>query len=165
MLTVAVRQGSSIPNALDAVGEAMGGVCGDGLRRAAVSLRAGVGWHHAWLAARAEAEKAIAYTTIGDDSGGSLRASHASRANPANNAVYGRLFDVLEEALEPAWRRGVSPIARLDAAADQLDADERSRIEEAAGRLSVRLLLPTGLCFLPAFIIVGVVPAIASFLL
>nr|WP_081892317.1 type II secretion system F family protein [Bifidobacterium biavatii] len=161
MLTVAVKQGSSIPSALDAVGESMGGVCGGGLRRAAVSLRAGVGWHHAWLEARAETEKAAARTTTGNGSNG-IRASRAKRAN---DAAYGRLFDVLEESLEPAWRRGVSPIARLDAAIEQLDADERARIEEAAGRLSVRLLLPTGLCFLPAFIIVGVIPAIASFLL
>ncbi|MCH9276605.1 hypothetical protein JS533_010050, partial [Bifidobacterium amazonense] len=56
LLTVAVRQGSSIPGALDAVGEAMGGAAGNGLRRAAVSLRSGIGWHHAWLAARAVAE-------------------------------------------------------------------------------------------------------------
>ncbi|MCH9276763.1 hypothetical protein JS533_010845, partial [Bifidobacterium amazonense] len=83
----------------------------------------------------------------------------------ADHADVMRLFDVLEDALEPAWRRGASPVMRLEAAIDQLDSDERSRIEESAGRLSVRLLLPTGLCFLPSFIIVGVIPAIASFLL
>ena len=38
-------------------------------------------------------------------------------------------------------------------------------MERAAARLSVRLLMPTGLCFLPAFVIVGVLPAIASFLM
>ena len=29
-------------------------------------------------------------------------------------------------------------------------------------RLSVRLLLPVGLCFLPAFICIGIVPTVAS---
>ena len=63
-----------------------------------------------------------------------------------------------------SWSSGSSPLNRLDAAIEQLDWDERSQIERDAAKLSIRLLLPTGLCFLPAFIAVGVIPAIASFL-
>ena len=33
---------------------------------------------------------------------------------------------------------------------------------EAAGRLGVRLVLPLGLCHLPAFILIGVVPVLLS---
>jgi len=38
----------------------------------------------------------------------------------------------------------------------------RSAAREAAGRLGVRLVLPLGLCFLPAFILIGLVPVILS---
>ena len=41
---------------------------------------------------------------------------------------------------------------------------ERSRIEQSAAKLSIRLLLPTGLCMLPAFVAIGVIPAVMSFL-
>ena len=34
--------------------------------------------------------------------------------------------------------------------------------EEAAERLAVRLVLPLGLCHLPAFIVLGIVPVVAS---
>jgi len=33
---------------------------------------------------------------------------------------------------------------------------------QAAGRLGVRLVLPLGLCHLPAFVLVGLVPVLVS---
>lgn len=54
---------------------------------------------------------------------------------------------------------------RLESAIEQLDRDERAAIERNAAKLSVKLLMPTGLCFLPAFVLVGVIPAIASFMM
>ena len=59
---------------------------------------------------------------------------------------------------------GSSPVNRLATAIEQLDWDERSRIEQSAAKLSIRLLLPTGLCMLPAFVAIGVIPAVMSFL-
>lgn len=76
-----------------------------------------------------------------------------------------RMLNLLRDTLEPSWRRGVSPILRLEAAVEQFDTDERSRIEMGTARLSVRLLLPTGLCVLPAFIVIGVIPCVASFMM
>jgi pilus assembly protein TadC len=48
-------------------------------------------------------------------------------------------------------------------------ADDRRRAlradaEVAAARASVRAVLPLGLCFLPAFVLVGVVPVVAGFI-
>ena len=43
------------------------------------------------------------------------------------------------------------------------ESTTQALIEQTAGKLTVRLLLPTGLCFLPAFMFIGVIPAIASF--
>ena len=116
MLSVAIRQGSSIPRALIAVGDIAAGEFGAGLRSA---------WDDAWP----------------DD--GDLA--------------------VVRDAFASSWHSGASPVERLETAVEQLDWDERSQIEQAAAKLSVRLLLPTGLCFLPAFVAVGIIPSVMSF--
>lgn len=68
--------------------------------------------------------------------------------------------EVISRALEPAWVDGANPLSLLDGAARTV-LMRRDRIaKEAAARLSVRLVLPLGLCFLPAFILIGVVPLI-----
>lgn len=48
----------------------------------------------------------------------------------------------------------------LDAATSLRDTEAR-RLEEAGGRAAVMLVLPLGLCFLPAFIATAVVPVVA----
>ena len=68
------------------------------------------------------------------------------------------------DAFSSSWSSGSSPVNRLATAIEQLDWDERSRIEQSAAKLSIRLLLPTGLCMLPAFVAIGVIPAVMSFL-
>lgn len=125
MLSVAIRQGSSIPRALIAVGDIAAGEFGAGLRSAGEQLNKGVSWDDAWP----------------DD--GDLA--------------------VVRDAFASSWHSGASPVERLETAVEQLDWDERSQIEQAAAKLSVRLLLPTGLCFLPAFVAVGIIPAVMSF--
>ena len=46
---------------------------------------------------------------------------------------------------------------------DALPADEPLLLlEEAAERLAVRLVLPLGACHLPAFVILGIAPVVAS---
>lgn len=73
-------------------------------------------------------------------------------------------LDTLCETLEPSWRHGVSPLLRLEAVIDQLNADQRERIERQSAALAIRVLLPCGLCFLPSFVLVGIVPVIAAFI-
>lgn len=68
----------------------------------------------------------------------------------------------LESCLRPGWEDGASPIGLLGATARALRAGRRARDEEAAERLAVRLVLPLGACYLPAFIILGIVPVVAS---
>ena len=69
---------------------------------------------------------------------------------------------VLDHALEPAWVDGVPAGPLLTRAADQVRAGQARAAEEAAGRLGVRLVLPLGLCFLPAFVLLGLVPVLVS---
>ena len=69
---------------------------------------------------------------------------------------------VLAQALEPAWCDGANPVPLLQRAAMTLQARRDRAAREAAGRLGVRLVLPLGLCHLPAFIMIGVVPVLLS---
>lgn len=68
----------------------------------------------------------------------------------------------LAVALEPAWVDGVSAGPLLRQAADRIRADRSRDAQEAAARLGVRLVLPLGLCFLPAFVLLGLVPGLLS---
>ena len=72
-------------------------------------------------------------------------------------------IQLIANCLEAAWHHGASPMAQLRLAVAEHERAERSAIEQSAARLSIQLLSPTGLCFLPAFILIGIIPAIASF--
>lgn len=65
-------------------------------------------------------------------------------------------------ALRPAWEEGGGPVDALRGAAKSLRRDHHARALDAAGRLGVRLVLPLGLCYLPAFVLVGLVPVLMS---
>ncbi len=65
-------------------------------------------------------------------------------------------------ALEQAWTLGAAPGTGLRRHAASLRRDRRRVAREAAGRLGVLLVLPLGLCFLPAFVLTGLVPVLIS---
>lgn len=71
-------------------------------------------------------------------------------------------FAVLPACLADAWESGSAPGPALRAAAEQVARGRRRAAREAAGRLGVRLVLPLGLCFLPAFVLLGLVPVLIS---
>lgn len=77
--------------------------------------------------------------------------------------LLGEALFIVKGCLEPSWRHGQSPLLGIDSTVTELERRARKSLEEEAASLSVRLLLPTGLCILPAFILIGVVPCIASF--
>ncbi len=68
----------------------------------------------------------------------------------------------LRDALEVAWVTGASPGAGLRACADGIRRARRRAVRTAAARLSVHLVLPLGACFLPAFVLLGLVPVVLS---
>lgn len=71
-------------------------------------------------------------------------------------------LDRLAAALEPAWVDGAPPVVMLRRAAASVRARRLKDAQEAAARLGVRLVLPLGLFFLPAFFLIGVAPVIIS---
>ena len=65
-------------------------------------------------------------------------------------------------ALEAAERWGAPPAEALAARAEALRTRARLHAEAEAGRAAVRLVFPLVLCFLPAFVLLVVVPTIAG---
>ena len=59
--------------------------------------------------------------------------------------------------------RSGAPLARLlSRLADDLRRDHHRSVEVAARAAGVRAVAPLALCFLPAFLLLGVVPVVAS---
>ena len=73
-------------------------------------------------------------------------------------------FGELRDALAPAYTGGAPSTALLLSLADAHRLSERRAAECAAGKLSVALVVPLGLCSLPAFICLGIVPILISLL-
>ncbi|MCL2466028.1 MAG: type II secretion system F family protein [Micrococcales bacterium] len=81
--------------------------------------------------------------------------SEAVAAAPAS------LCDQLEP-LGASWTSGAAPGPLLRQACDRLVRDRRDLTRVAAARLGVRLVLPLGLCLLPSFVLLGIVPVVLS---
>ncbi|TFD66926.1 hypothetical protein E3T47_06070 [Cryobacterium ruanii] len=73
-------------------------------------------------------------------------------------------IDPIDRVLDLSMRAGVPAAELLRSEAEQLRRDARSAGQRRAATLSVTLMLPLGLCVLPAFMLVGVVPLLISVL-
>lgn len=71
-------------------------------------------------------------------------------------------WDPVTDALRLAWSDGVAPGPTLTATAGALRTSRAARAREEAERLAVRLVLPLGLCLLPAFVLMGLVPVMIA---
>lgn len=65
-------------------------------------------------------------------------------------------------ALRLAARAGVPPAGLLRHAAEDARRERLSRVEVETARLGVRLVLPLGLAFLPAFVLTTVLPVVLA---
>lgn len=138
LVAAAVRSGAGVPRALEAVGHAVGGPDGESLGRASAALRLGAGWEGAWAAAGAAPE------------------------DPDDQPRCPPRLDLLRRALRGAWDDGAAPGEALRAAAAEHRHERRAAARTAAARLAVRLVLPLGICYLPAFVLVGLVPVLLA---
>lgn len=71
-------------------------------------------------------------------------------------------LDPVRDCLRGSWTAGSAAGPGLHAAAAQVRRRRRQASREAAGRLGVTLVLPLGLCFLPACVLLGLVPLALS---
>ncbi|WP_418969556.1 hypothetical protein [Alloscardovia omnicolens] len=72
------------------------------------------------------------------------------------------LFAIVHDVLEPAYKRGVSPALRIENAIEQLKDNDNLALSYASHELAVGILLPLGLCFLPGFVLLTVIPLLSS---
>lgn len=68
------------------------------------------------------------------------------------------------EQLSFAYSTGAPSARMLQAAAVRARAERKHAAEAAAEKLGVTMLLPLGACYLPAFVLLGVVPVVVSML-
>jgi len=125
LLAAALSVGVSVPRALAATGNAIGGSTGLNLTRAGRRLEFGATWRDAWAGA------------------------------PPN-------FGILADALRPAWEEGAAATEALRAASEAARRARQDAARITAGRLGVKLVLPLGLCLLPAFVLIGLIPMMLS---
>ncbi|MDN6602805.1 type II secretion system F family protein [Brevibacterium sp.] len=72
-----------------------------------------------------------------------------------------RLAPVLE-VFEFSEHTGVGPAPLIESVAQELRDSSRRRRQEAAAALGVKLVVPLGVCILPAFLLLSVVPVVLS---
>ncbi|MCA5892139.1 type II secretion system F family protein [Isoptericola sp. NEAU-Y5] len=121
-------------------------------------------------AARAGAAVPRALDATGDAVGGQDRAAlHAAARALRLGAAWDTAWlgapsrlGPLQRALRVAWVDGAASSAALRAARDEALHERRAAAAAAAARLGVRLVLPLGACFLPAFVLVGLVPVLIA---
>jgi len=68
----------------------------------------------------------------------------------------------LGRAMARAQESGASVSAAVEALAEELAAQSRGRTDALARSVEVRAAAPLGACFLPAFVVLGVVPMVAG---
>lgn len=71
-------------------------------------------------------------------------------------------LEPVAQALRRSAMTGAPAAALLDVVAQDAAREQRARADAAARKVGVRAVLPLAACFLPAFLLVGVVPVIAS---
>ena len=96
-------------------------------------------------------------TAVAVSGGGSLERAKAATAEAL------RRFELpsgsgADGVLELSARAGVPAAELLRAEAEEQRRDARAEAQAAAAALGVRLMLPLGLCVLPAFLVLGVAP-------
>ena len=70
----------------------------------------------------------------------------------------------LGRALSRAHRTGAPVVAAVERLADELARSARADVEDRARAVGVKAAVPLGLCLLPAFVLVGIVPVVAGLL-
>ncbi len=141
LLAAALASGVPVGAAVRSVGVAMGGQLGEALRQAGAAMLLGAAGDLAWQPSP---------STTG-----------ARSPDPGQSEV-AVAIDLIRRLMEVCLAAGGQAGAVLRAGADAERRRRRREREAAAARLPVRLVLPLGICALPAFLAVGVTPVVIS---
>jgi Flp pilus assembly protein TadB len=160
LLGACLSGGATLPSAAAAVAEAVPGPAGRRLAAVRAALSVGTPAHEAWqcLSGSGPSERG------GEDGTGAAATGDVGRPVGRQRSSTG-----LDDPLAPAARalaraaEGGAPVADAVARlAVEARAVRRAGGEQAARRAGVLAVAPLGLCFLPAFVLLGVVPVVAG---
>lgn len=151
LVSALLAAGSGIEASLDRLARTVPGA--EPLSAVHRALAAGAGWDEAW----AELRRGRA--------GGGLGAL-LSRLPGRREETDPRLRPLcdLGEQLTFAHGTGAPSTELLQIGAVRLRSARRHAAERQVARLGVRMVLPLGICFLPAFILLGVIPVVLGLL-
>ena len=94
--------------------------------------------------------------------GGSLDRARSLVDDAARTYGLDVRFDRIDEVLDLSRRAGVPAADLLRSAADEARRSAAADAQSRAAALSVRLMLPLGVCVLPAFMVLGVAPLLIA---
>ncbi|WP_146360729.1 type II secretion system F family protein [Arthrobacter yangruifuii] len=151
-LTAMLEAGQSLPSALAILAEGADPATARELLRLVSALDLGLPWDTAWQLAAGMPEEQAPYST----------ARATGDAFPA--ALPGSALADLGPALRFTARTGAPSAAVLYSHADSLRRRRQTEARRRAAALGVRLVMPLGLCSLPAFVALTVVPLLMSLL-
>ena len=127
------------------------------LELVAAALRSGAGVPRAL--------RAVGAAVRGADGPVLDRAAHALVLGSAWERAWAQApveLSPMVRALRGAWMDGAAPGEALRAAGAEVRHERSAATRTAAARLGVRLVLPLGVCYLPAFVLVGLVPVLLA---
>ena len=70
----------------------------------------------------------------------------------------------LGRAMARSHRTGAPVVTAIERLGDELARAARAEVEDRARAVGVRAAVPLGLCLLPAFVLIGIVPVVAGLL-
>lgn len=94
--------------------------------------------------------------------GGSLATARSLLDETARRFALPVVAARIDEVLDLSRRAGVPAAELLRSEADEMRRSARATAAQKAATLSVRLMLPLGLCILPAFMVLGVFPLLIA---
>ena len=146
LLGALLTAGSSVERALSIVSGSCEPRLGSALDQVHAARMLGAHWEAAW--------------DIGSVTG--VTANHPHRERDGHSSTLA--FREVREGLRFATSTGAPSAALLHAHSAQLRRRHNREVDRRAAALGVQLVLPLGLCSLPAFICLGVVPVILGLL-
>lgn len=152
LLAAVLSSGAAVESALGLVAGSCDPRTRASLTRVCGARRLGASWESSWEVGLTEWDE---QSTAGRPARGVLH--RRSDASP-------HLLLELRQGLRFATATGAPSAGLLHAEADQLRRRHNREVDRRAAALGVQLVLPLGLCSLPAFICLGVVPVVIGLL-
>ncbi|WP_285728129.1 type II secretion system F family protein [Psychromicrobium xiongbiense] len=152
-----LESGSPLPRCIRHLAGIAEPHCGEQLLVVAHGLDLGLEWDSAWQGALAHVDQGLSAAP-----GLTPGALNRPVTSPRSSSL--RLLSQLEHALRSLALTGAPSASMLRAEVGRLRRQEHRELQRRAASLGVRLVLPMGLCALPAFFALGVIPVLLALL-